>query len=465
MKGQLDILRVPLLGRFLRWRWGRLSLQVTLLLISGLVIYDGFTGQQLAPANSATVLVWVHFRGLLILALLIFGNLFCMACPFTIPRTIARKLSLSGQRWPRILRNKWISIFALLLIFWLYEWLDLWASPWLTAWLTIAFFVTSFVLEALFAESPFCKYVCPLGAFNYVHSKVSPFQIQAREASICRTCEDKECVNGSETVLGCGTELFVPMINSNMDCTFCLDCARACPYDNVSLNIRDPLIELHSAESTPRWDLSFLLVSLTIFAMLNAFGMVPPIYKLQSWLVSTLGIASEWLGLILIFILGAIGITSFILFGSSRLSSLFSQLKPRSIANDLAPAFVPMGFGIWFAHYSFHFSIGALTLFPVMKNFLLDHGIKFLGETVDWNTRFILPDDWIFPIQIAAVLIGFFAALYILGRKGLTISKSPKEGFLILLPWAIVLLTFTLLSLSIFNMPMQMRGTFLSGVR
>ena len=96
-----DLLRVPLLGRLLRSRHGRLLGQIPLLLVALLLIYDGFTGSPIAPQNLATVSVWVHYRGLVMLALLFVGNLFCMSCPFTIPRTVALRLSRGGRRWPR----------------------------------------------------------------------------------------------------------------------------------------------------------------------------------------------------------------------------------------------------------------------------------------------------------------------------------------------------------------------------
>ena len=233
-----DLLRAPLLGRVLRHRWGRLALQIPLLLVALLFIYDGFTGPVIAPQNLATVGVWVHYRGLVMLALLLAGNLFCMGCPFTIPRTVALKLSGRGRRWPRALRNKWLAVVAFVGFLFVYEWLDLWASPALTAWVIIAYFVGAFVLEALFAESPFCKYVCPLGTFNFAASTISPTQITVRDRDVCRTCPGKECVNGSPSVLGCGTELFPPTLRSNLDCVLCLDCARACPYDNVALAVR-----------------------------------------------------------------------------------------------------------------------------------------------------------------------------------------------------------------------------------
>ena len=216
-KIRFDVLHLPGLGRLLRWRWGRLIFQVPMLILALLMIYDGLTGPQLAPQNIATVAAWVHYRGLVIVALLLAGNLFCMSCPFTLPRTLARRLSSHGRRWPMALRNKWLAIALFVGLLFLYEALDLWASPWLTAWLIVAYFAAAFIFEALFTESPFCKYLCPIGTFNFVGSTISPLQIASRDMDVCHTCVGKECVNGSEEVLGCGTELFVPQMRSNLD--------------------------------------------------------------------------------------------------------------------------------------------------------------------------------------------------------------------------------------------------------
>jgi ferredoxin len=400
---------------------------------------------------------------LIILALLFAGNLFCAACPFTLPRTVARRLSQHGKRWPQILRNKWISVIVLLLFFWLYEWLDLWASPWLTAWLVIVYFVLSFALEAFFSESPFCKYVCPLGAFNFVYSMASPLQIQARDRQICRTCPGKECINGSESTLGCGTLLFVPMIDSNMDCTVCLDCVRACPYDNVALTSRPILRELvEPTRQAPRWDQSFLVIGLTFFGILNAFGMVPPVYALQARLAEW-GIKTEGLRLLLVFVVGNLGLTAVTTFGLASLSAWKTGIKASTIAARFSKAFVPLGLGIWFAHYGFHFSIGGLTIVPAMQSFFLDHRIGIFGAIPRWDLSYILPVSWIFPLQILALFIGFIMALSVLGRQALQLERSPMAALRMLLPWASMILIVILISLSIFNLPMEMRGAFPGG--
>lgn len=458
----IDLLHWPVLGRLLRWRWGRLAFQVPLLLLALLMIFDGLTGPQLAPLNIATVAAWIHYRGLVMLALLLAGNLFCMSCPFTLPRTLARRLSVRGRRWPQPLRNKWLAIAGLVGIFWLYEAFDLWASPWLTAWLAVAYFAAAFALEALFSESAFCKYVCPLGTFNFVQSAVSSLQITARDAQICLTCEGHECVRGSARTSGCGTELFVPQIRSNLDCTFCLDCARACPYDNVALAVRAPLRELTQAGAWPRrWDLAVLVVVLTAIGLSNAFGMVPPMYILEEWLARRTGIRNE--ALLVALILGVAGVLLPVALGvgAAWLSRWLAggRASLREVFAHYAPAFAPLGFAIWLAHYGFHFATGALTIIPVAQQFLLDYGLAWLGGSPNWSLGAVMPASWLLPLQTLCVLLGFVGSLYVVGERAQQLHATAAAVRRATLPWLVLLLALALAAVYIFSLPMEMRGT------
>ena len=96
-----DLLHLPFIGQFLRWRHARTALQLLLAVLAAAVIYDGLTGPQVAPMNLAGVLPWIHWRGLLIISLLVLGNVFCLACPFTLPRRLARRWLPEGRAWPR----------------------------------------------------------------------------------------------------------------------------------------------------------------------------------------------------------------------------------------------------------------------------------------------------------------------------------------------------------------------------
>lgn len=461
----MDVLRLPIIGNFLRWRWGRLVLQGLLLIIAGLILYDGFTGPPRAPENLATVLSWIHYRGLVVLVILLAGNLFCMACPFHLPRTLAARWSMRGWRWPKALRNKWIAIIALFMIFFLYEWLDLWASPWLTAWVAVAYFVGSFVLEAFFSESVFCKYICPLGSFNMLSSTISPLQITTCHAETCRTCVGHECVNGSATVAGCPTELYVPQIKSNMDCLFCLDCARACPHDNVALALRSPLKEVRNANTwRPRTDWALLALMFVFASLSNAFGMVPPVYELEARLSAFLGTQNEAVILLLIF-----GVLDLLLpvalgFGVAWLSGKLARIEMPShkILARFAPAILPLGFAVWLAHYGFHFATGALTIVPVFQSFVLDHGISALGAYPNWRLAMLMPVSFIIPVQMALVVLGLGVSLWGIDARARQIFKG-KAAARAILPWVVLLLLIAVAAMATFSLPMEMRGTNMFG--
>lgn len=480
----MDLLRLPLIGRLLRHRHGRLALQALLTLVALALIIDGFVGPQSAARNLATVTPWVYLRGFVVIVLLLAGNFFCMGCPFTLPRSLAKRLSGSGRRFPQRLRNKWLAIFSLFALFFAYEYLDLWASPWLTAWLIVAYFLASFILEAVFSESAFCKYVCPLGSFNMVYSTLSPTRIAVKSHDICATCVGKECVKGSyspqplirideigiagssETqtkevvhgpsgTLGCGTELFAPQIRSNLDCTMCLDCVRACPHENVSLFTRTPGAELSRADSWPRrWDISLLAIALGFMGISNAFGMAPPYYALQEWLAQNLGIANEFVVLLLIF--GAINLLLPALASISaawlglRLTGFQKRDSLRDTLAAFAPAFVPIGFGIWFAHYSFHLLVGPGLIVPVIQ--------EFLGGIGDWQRwSFSLDLNIIGLVQLVVLVMSFFWSLRLAQKAALRLYR--RKALLGLLPWALMLLLMMLLAWQIFTLPMEMRGT------
>lgn len=478
-KSAFDWLKIPLLGPALKHRWGRLLLQVPLLLVAGLLLLDGFTGPQQASRNLATVAPWVHYRGLVIIALLLVGNLFCMGCPFTLPRTLAKRLSLRGRRFPRGLRNKWLAMATLFGLFFAYEWFDLWASPALTAWVIVAYFVAAFALEAFFTESAFCKYVCPLGTFNFVYSTASPTQIAIQNPAVCAACVGKECVNGSYAeqalirlddiptqnqsvevrhgpggTLGCGTLLYPPQIKSNLDCTLCLDCVRACPHDNIGLLTRTPGRELLQPDAWPkRWDISFLVIGLAFMGILNAFGMVPPVYELQAWLVDALGLRSDLAVLSVLFGVGGVLLPVTLTLGAAQMGRVFTRSRKRHSLREtvaaFAPAFVPLGFGIWFAHYAFHFLIAPLSIVPVFQ--------EFMGGVGAWQLAAGIDAGWIGLIQVAALLGGFLGSLIIAQRTALRLYQ--RQGMIGLLPWAVLLLLMMLVSVQIMALPMEMRGT------
>jgi cytochrome c oxidase assembly factor CtaG len=234
-KAPWDLLRTPILGSILRYSYFRRCVQTAMLILAAAVAVDGFFGAQVAPLNLAGVLPWTHWRGLAVIALLMAGNLFCMACPFTLPRDLARKFVSPHYHWPTRLRSKWIAAGLLVGYLWAYEAFALWDSPRATAWIIVGYFTAAFAVDSVFRGASFCKYVCPIGQFHFVHSLVSPLQVKVREPVVCESCSTHDCIRGNDRQRGCELNLFQPKKAGNFDCTFCLDCVQACPQENVGV--------------------------------------------------------------------------------------------------------------------------------------------------------------------------------------------------------------------------------------
>jgi hypothetical protein len=214
-------------------------------------------------------------------------------------------------------------------------------------------------------------------------------------------------------------------------------------------------------------DFSYLVVSLAFMGLMNAFGMVSPVAAVHAWLNESLGISSDGWRLLLIFGVGNLLLPGLLLFAGSWSSSRFATTQKGSslltYVHRYAPAFAPMGFGIWLAHYGFHFAISGLSIIPVFQSFLLARGFSWLGTKPDWSLSYLLPPEWIFPLQVASVMLGFFVALFVLAKIAYRADIEPLDGLREMLPWALILLLMTIAALAVYNLPMEMRGSMMMG--
>lgn len=484
---RVDLLRWPLIGPFLKWPHARAVMQGALLAGAVLILFDGLFGPQLAPKNLATVSVWLHFRGLVVLALLIAGNLFCMACPFMLPRQGGRWLRerflRNGLHWPAALRNKWLAVSLVVVFFFSYELFDLWASPWLTVWLVIGYFLAAFTVDTVFRGASFCKHICPLGQFNFFGSLISPLEIKVRSLPACAACRTKDCITAPRftadvplrpSARGCELALFQPRKVGNMDCTFCLDCVHACPYDNIGIIGRVPTAELWDdpfrsgiGRFSHRLDLATLVAVFVFGAYINAFGMIRPVYALQDRLALALRTTSPAPGLGLIFFLGLVILPLLLLAAAGAAGRVLGGLAPRRLSHVIARytfALVPLGFSMWLAHYSFHFLTGGWTLLPVVQSFLSDIGL-YRGA-VGWDISTVVPRGWLFPIEAVMLYAGAFGSIvaaFQMARRDIGDGDRTARGRILgaSVPWMLLTLLLLGFGLWILVQPMEMRGTLM----
>ena len=84
--------------------------------------------------------------------------------------------------------------------------------------------LTVIVLSIVFYR-PFCKWLCPLGAFYALLNKVSLFQMQV---------DQSKCVSCGKCAKVCKMDVDVTKSPNHTECIRCGMCIRACPTDAVS---------------------------------------------------------------------------------------------------------------------------------------------------------------------------------------------------------------------------------------
>jgi polyferredoxin len=454
----------------------RRTLQTLTLIIAAAIVAHGLAGPQTAPRNLATVVTWVLYRGLLVVALLAIGNLFCAVCPMMLVRDVARRVVTPRWQWPRILRNKWPAVALLATGLFAYEQFDLWSLPFITALIVIGYFAAALIVDIAFKGASFCRYVCPIGQFNFIAATVAPFSLQVRSMDTCRTCTTVDCIKGRRArpdvripdpgsgapaivARGCELGLFLPSKVGNLDCTLCFDCVRACPHDNIGLFSRLPGEELAATgrrsgigRLAARPDIAALAVLFTFGGLLNAFAMTGTAEHLQHQWVAA-GVPGHTVALALLFLL-ALVIAPVVLISLTRTLTRGKM----SDATRYAYALVPLGAGIWLAHYGFHMLAGALTIVPVTQSAMIDVvGRPLFGQPL-WQLTGVRPGV-LFPFQAGCVLLGA------LGSIGVATLMTTREGRhdRAALPWNLLVAGLAIVAVWALAQPMDMRGMVMPG--
>jgi hypothetical protein len=251
-----------------------------------------------------------------------------------------------------------------------------------------------------------------------------------------------------------------------MNCHLRLDCLRACPYDNLGLLSRLPGSELWVdpvrsgiGRFSERSDLAALIVLFAFGALLNAFGMISPVYRLQSWLASLLSTRSEALVLGILFIVAVAVVPTVLLVCASVVTRMATRRREGLLAliTRYAYGLVPVGFGVWVAHFSFHFLTDALTIVPVLQNALMELGWRSSRQP-RWDLGPVVPTAWLFPLEVGFMALGWLGSVLVTYR--VAERENPDRPWQSFLPWAGLLLLLLAAGIWLMSQPMEMRGTF-----
>ena len=86
------------------------------------------------------------------------------------------------------------------------------------------FILAVIILLSVVIYRPFCKYICPLGAFYALFNKISFYQYQVDKSNCtdCSACRQK-----------CKMGIDIQQNPNSMECIRCGECIKACPVESI----------------------------------------------------------------------------------------------------------------------------------------------------------------------------------------------------------------------------------------
>jgi hypothetical protein len=135
------------------------------------------------------------------------------------------------------------------------------------------------------------------------------------------------------------------------------------------------------------------------------------------------------------------------------------KVSTLAVATRFSYALAPIGFGMWLAHYSFHFLSSMGTAASAFQRFASDLGWTILGQPT-WACSCCQPVAyWLPRLEIIFLDLGLLLSLYTGYRIARSQSECLSRTLRILMPWALLIAILFAAGVWIVLQPMQMRGT------
>ncbi len=431
------------------------TLMLALLAGFVLAILTGLFGTPAGSHNFSIIFVWIVWWAALIIVMVpFFGRMWCAICPIPAPgewlqrrgiiRRVPGRLRSLGWRWPRRLRNIWLQNVGFLAVA-LFSAIIL-TRPSVTAWVLLGMMTLGVVLSVLYRNRVFCRYVCPVGGFIGLYSLTSSIELRVKDRQVCRDHKTKDCVIGNECSYGCPWMVFPGNLERNTYCGMCTECLKACPKDNVAINLRPFGTDLLVAKER-RLDEAYKALIMLTCAVLYSAVLLGPWGWIKNWanMESTPKWAAYAMGFLVINMLlmpGLFWLTTVVARAVARL-----QVPIKRLFVDYAYSLVPMGLTGWIAFsFSFVFVNGSYALSVLSDPFGWEWDL-FGTRSVPWTP--VLPGLALI-LQVGVLMVGLVFSVVMAYRIGRQHARTDIQAWRGTLPVAGFLTGVTLVFLRLY---------------
>lgn len=433
MTARLDLTRYSGVTALLRNPWPQLLIRILTLAGFLFTILAGLLGTPVGSHNFAIIFVWIAWWSALKLFFIPFGGRsWCSICPIPMPGEWLQRGGLLvrgnksfglGLRWPRRLTGAWLQASGFLLVG-LFAAVTL-TTPRVTAWELLGFLVLALLMDVFFTPRTFCRRLCPIGGFTGLYAQAGPLEVRVKDPQICAAHSPKTCY------LACPWGLYPLALKSSADCGVCLECLRACPSDNIAINLRQWGADLQP-EGRHHLAEAFLGLIMLASALVDAAVFLGP----WGWLkvaAYTVGSPLWWAfagGFLLLALVFLPALFILAVWLSAR-----QEPSPLSLRRTLAhhsQVLVPLGLMAWIA-FTISFALTKAGTIPAVLSDPLGWGWNLFGTAGQSGASQITPLS--LTLQAGALAVGLVWSCRVARR----ISSSLRKA----LPLAVFAFIFT----------------------
>ncbi len=420
-----DLLDVYFFRSLIQNRLFRPAVNVIFFTALLIIIYFGLSSEPDLRFHGgipfATTMIWDLWHPLLAFTLILFGRLWCFACPIGAVGDWTQSAFSLKKRYPEKYRNLWIAVILFLFIFAAERHLFMFTrNPPNTAYLLLFFTGVAVVMGAVYEKRSFCRYICPIGLVLGVFSMLSAIELRCKSKKTCADHDIKECVLGNEAGKACPVGEFPQTMERNNYCIMCMECVKSCSKENIRITPRLPGIDLVKSSKT-HLDEAYLVHGIIIIFL---FVMGMERFEFRNIVINFVRSTAPfdivmfrdffinyWRNMwaIIIFALITLGAAG-LMYLSTRTSFGSKNTKQKFI--ELSYAFIPLSLSVYLAENTFRLLKGLF--------FLTETAGRSLGKVWEFTVDF----ETINQAQIMLLLTGFVFTVW----AGYLISKKLSDN-------------------------------------
>jgi len=449
---RLDLLTaIPALKWLVKRRWFSFALYLPCLMILVFFLLAGFWGSPIGNRNIIVTIVWIFWWFLLITLLVpLGGRVWCMMCPLpAVGEWLGRGRFIGARsqdqdsrlfrprglnrKWPARLTNVWIQNIAFLVVCSISTILV--TRPALTAFVLLGLLIVATCVHLVFRRRTFCSYLCPLNSWMGLYAMTAMTEVRSKDPVHSAQCRGRTCMMDTEAAWGCPWLLNPCKLDRNNYCGLCMECIKACPNDNMTINARP----FCSDTRLKGMDEAFMAFIMIVLALAYTIAFLGPWGQVKLWTnVSEFG---QWGGYF--FYTALVWVATLVVmpglwWGCTWLGrKLAGQTGPGTRILFLRSAYmlVPLGLLAWMA-FSYPLIMVNATHISTSLSDPMGWGWDLFG-TAHSRWKPLWPEYLIY-IQIPLLLLGLGYAL----GKGYGIARdlvsTPRAAALSLLPHSVL---------------------------